>query len=203
MSLEALRKGLRKRSPGAEAREDRGSLVLEGRVSSWKEKVELGFYAAGAGYRGVVNDLVAEGCEWAEAERPSSPFAAEPGHRPLEGLSFDAVIIGGGVIGCAIARELTRWRIKVLLLEKEEDVAVHTSSRNDGMIHDGFAARPGSLKAQYNVLGNRLWEGLAADLGIEFRRPGSLLVFRNAAIAALYPVLASRAAKNGVDGWDY
>lgn len=203
MSLEALRKGLRKRSPGAEAREDRGSIVLEGRVPSWEKKVELGYYAAGACYKGVVNDLVAAGCEWAEAEAPSSPFAPPESERPLEGLSFDAVIIGGGVIGCAIARELCRFRLSVLLLEKEEDVAVHTSSRNDGMIHDGFAAHPGSLKAAYNVLGNRLWEGLAAELGLEFRRPGSLLVFRNTAMAALYPVLAARAAKNGVDGWDY
>ncbi len=203
MSLEALRKGLRKRSPGVEAREDRGSLVLEGRVATWEERVALGYYAATAGYKGVVNDIVASEAEWAQAELPSSPFVPPPGERPLEGLSYDVVIIGGGVIGCAIARELCRHQLRILLLEKEEDVAVHTSSRNDGMIHDGFAAHPGSLKAAYNVLGNRLWEGLAAELGIEFRRPGSLLVFRNTAMAALYPVLAARAAKNGVDGWDF
>ena len=220
MSLARLRAGLARRSKGAvEVRADRGSVVLEGRVGGWAEKMELGWYAAGFGFRGVVNDIEAAGCEWATGERALSASEAggvdaSAGHavhagrvdrtaRPLEGLSFDVAVIGGGVIGCAIARELAKWQISVVLLEKEEDVAVHTSSRNDGMIHDGFAAKPGSLKARYNVLGNRLWEPLAKDLGIDFSRPGSLIVFSNAAIAGAYPVLAARAAKNGVDGWEY
>jgi glycerol-3-phosphate dehydrogenase len=223
MSLARLRAGLARRTKGAvEARADRGSVVLEGRARDWNEKMELGWYAAEFGFRGVVNDIEVAGCEWAAGERPLSASEAGgldastdgPGRgpggdragrsaRPLEGLSFDVAVIGGGVIGCAIARELARWKISVVLLEKEEDVAVHTSSRNDGMIHDGFAAKPGSLKAKYNVLGNRLWEPLAKDLGIDFSRPGSLIVFSKAALAGAYPVLAARAAKNGVDGWEY
>lgn len=207
MSLEKLTKGLWKRAGHAvSAREDRGSVILEGGVASWMDKMELGWYAAGFGYHGVVNDIAVKGLEWAEAESPLAGGKAggqEAGDRPLDGLAFDVAIIGGGVIGTAIARELAKWRLSIVLLEKEEDVAVHTSSRNDGMIHDGFAAKPGSLKAKYNVLGNRLWEPLARDLGISFSRPGSLIVFRNRAIAAAYPALASRASKNGVDGWEY
>ncbi len=203
MSLEKLRKGLRKRAGDAvDAREDRGSIVLEGRADSWQEKMELGWYAAGAGFKGVVNDIAVKGLEWAGREAPA-PSDPTTGDRPLEGGCFDVAIVGGGVIGCAIARELATWRISTVLLEKEEDVAVHTSSRNDGMIHDGFAAKPGTLKAKYNVLGNRLWEPLARELGLDFERPGSLIVFRSAAVAALYPVLAARAKKNGVDGWEY
>jgi len=231
MSLARLRAGLARRTEGAvEARADRGSVILEGRARDWNEKMELGWYAAEFGFRGVVNDIEAAGCEWAAGEAPlSATEAGGLGHatagaggasaaaagagparspadrpgRPLEGRAFDVAVIGGGVIGCAIARELAKWKISVVLLEKEEDVAVHTSSRNDGMIHDGFAAKPGSLKAKYNVLGNRLWEPLAKDLGIGFSRPGSLIVFSNAALAGAYPVLAARAAKNGVDGWEY
>jgi Predicted dehydrogenase len=203
MNLAKLRSALVKRTGGAvDAREERGSVILEGRCGSWGEKIELGWYAAGFGFKGVVNDIEAPGLEWASRESPSSMGAAADGDRPLEGASFDVAVIGGGVIGCAIARELCRWDISILLLEKEEDVAVHTSSRNDGMIHDGFAAKPGSLKAKYNVLGNRMWESLARELGIDFQRPGSLIVFRSRALAAVYPALAARAAMNGVDGWE-
>lgn len=203
MSLEKLRAAIRARcGDEAAAREDRGSLVLEGRVATWAMRTELGFLAAREGFRGVVNDLVAADAEWAAREAPG-PEASAAGGGSLEGLAFDMVVIGGGVIGCAIARELSKWRVSVLLLEKEEDVAFHASSRNDGMIHDGFAAKPGSLKAKYNVLGNRLWEPLARELGIDFERPGALVLFANAASKALYPAFAARAAMNGVDGWEY
>ena len=202
MSLEHVRSGLRKRfGEGPAARVDRGSLLLEGKVPTWAERIAAGYYAAGFGYKGVVNDIVAEDSPWAATEKPVA--ADLGGDRGLEGASFDVVIIGGGVIGCAIARELAKWRLSTLLLEKEEDVAVHASSRNDGMIHDGFAAKTGSLKAKYNVEGNRLWEPLARELGIDFQRPGSLILFRNRATQALYPAFAARAAKNKVDGWEY
>ena len=183
------------------ARETGKSILLEGRVPSWQDKIDFGYLAAKAGYKGVVNDLEVAGAEWARAERLSAVEGA-PGDRPLEGQRFDVAIVGAGVIGCAIARELSKWNLKTLLVEKEGDVAVHTSSRNDGMIHDGFAAKPGTLKAKYNVLGNRMWEPLARELGIDFQRPGSLIVYSSMVIAALYPVFAARARANGVDGWE-
>jgi len=141
---------------GVSAREAGGSILLEGRVPSWQDKIDFGYFAAKSGYRGVVNDLEVAGAEWAGAERLAAAEGA-PSDRPLEGQCLDVAIVGAGVIGCAIARELAKWDIKTILIEKEGDVAVHTSSRNDGMIHDGFAAKPGSLTAKYNVLGNRLW----------------------------------------------
>lgn len=207
MNLERLRASLRKRAGNhVDAREDRGSIVLEGRVATWEDRLAAGYLAVEAGSRGVVNDLVADDAPWAATELPKSGAAAGSaggGGRPLEGLAFDVAIVGGGVVGCAIARELAKWKVSTILLEKEEDVAFHASSRNDGMIHDGFAARPGSLKARYNVRGNRLWGDVADELGIEFERPGSLILFRSPASAALYPAFAARAAKNRVDGWEY
>ena len=189
---------------GIEAREDRGSIVLEGRVATWGERLKAGYLATGRGYRGVVNDLVASDAEWASRESPSGPDGDAAGkEKSLEGASFDVAIVGGGITGCAIARELSKWRLSVVLIEKDEDVAVHTSGRNDGMIHDGFAAKPGSLKAKYNVRGNRLWEPLARELSIDFQRPGSMILFPSAAAAALYPAFASRARLNCVDGWEY
>ena len=203
MSLKKLRAGLSRRGgEGVFAREWRGSIVLEGQAETWERWAELGWFAAGFGYKGVVNDIKTTGLDGKtlgdERLEPSVPAF----DRPLEGLSFDVAIVGGGVVGAAIARELSKWSISVILLEKEHDVAVHSSSRNDGMIHDGFAAHPGTLKAKYNVRGNRAWEPLARDLGIAFARPGSLIVFRSPASKALYPVMAARAAENGVDGWE-
>lgn len=175
---------------------DRGSALLEGRVPTWEEKIRLGYRAVSLGTRGVVNDIEVDGVP------PESLAAPEVRDSRLEGKSYDVAVIGGGVIGCAIARELSKWDLRTVLLEKEYDLAVHTSSRNDGMIHDGFAAKPGTAKARYNVRGNRAWEGLASELGIEFRRPGSLVIFSSRTMAALYPLMAARAAENGVDGYE-
>ncbi|HUX36874.1 MAG TPA: NAD(P)/FAD-dependent oxidoreductase [Rectinemataceae bacterium] len=205
MTLERLRKELAVLGhPDIEAGDWRGSLRLEGSVESWESYVKIGRLAAKVESRGLVNDLEVRGPEGTDLAHESlldQPVHAEEG-RELEGLSFDVAIVGGGVIGSAIARELSKWAISTVLLEKEEDVATHASGRNDGMIHDGFAAHPGSLKASYNVRGNRLWEPLAAELGIGFARPGSIILFHARAAAALYPVLAARAKENAVDGWE-
>lgn len=172
------------------------SLHVEGALSTWAEKVEAGWAAAEFGYRGVVNDIRVAGLAEETLEMPPLNDTL------LDGTQVDVAIIGGGVIGTAIARELSKWALSIIVLEKEHDVGVHTSSRNDGMIHDGFAAKPGTLKATYNVRGNRLWEPLCRELDIEFKRPGSLVLFGSPATAALYPLMAERARRNGVDGWE-
>jgi len=182
---------------GIDVMDKLGSLVLEGEVESYQEKIAIGWAAAKTGFKAVVNDIRVPGV-------PEETFERLPATDGLlDGSYYDAVIIGGGVIGCAIARELSRWNLSIVLLEKEGDVAVHTSSRNDGMIHDGFAAKPGSKKAEYNVRGNRLWEPLCRELGIEFKRPGSLVLFHSALAVAAYPVMAERARRNRVDGWEF
>ncbi|MDX9898381.1 MAG: FAD-dependent oxidoreductase [Spirochaetia bacterium] len=173
------------------------SILLEGELPSYEAKVEAGWAAAACGYHGVINDICVPGI--AEESLKPPPVSDSL----LEGAVFDVIIIGGGVIGTAIARELSKWNLSVALLEKESDVAVHTSSRNDGMVHDGFAARPGSKKAEYNVRGNRLWEPLCKELAIDFKRPGSLVLFASALSVAAYPIMADRARRNGVDGWDF
>lgn len=200
--IEDAQKRLRKSyGPSVEARAEGRSIVLEGELSSWARKVEAGWAAARYGFKGVVNDIVVPGIS---EESLEASFAAPDGRaRALEGAFFDVAIIGGGVVGAATARELSRWNLSVVLIEKEYDLATHTSGRNDGMIHDGFAAKPGSKKAAYNVRGNRLWEPLCRELGIEFKRPGSLVLFRGRASATAYPLMAARAKGNGVDGWEY
>lgn len=89
---------------------------------------------------------------------------------------YDAIIIGAGVTGCAIARELSRYQLNILVLEKEEDVCCGTSKANSAIIHAGHDAKPGSLKARFNVRGNELMDQLSADLNFPFTRNGSLVL---------------------------
>ncbi|MCD8221753.1 MAG: NAD(P)/FAD-dependent oxidoreductase [Clostridiales bacterium] len=89
---------------------------------------------------------------------------------------YDVIVIGAGVVGSATARELSRYRLKIAVLEKEQDVACGNSSRNTGMLHAGFTYKPGSLKAECAVEGNQEFDQVAKELGVPFRRTGKLVV---------------------------
>jgi glycerol-3-phosphate dehydrogenase len=112
----------------------------------------------------------------------------------------DVVIIGAGVIGSMTARELSKYKLKICILEKDSDAAMGASRANSGIVHAGYDARPGSLKARLNVLGNELMESAARELDVPFKRIGSLVVsFRGEdrrGLEALY----ERGIKNGVRG---
>ncbi|MCX4286092.1 MAG: NAD(P)/FAD-dependent oxidoreductase [Clostridia bacterium] len=112
----------------------------------------------------------------------------------------DVIIIGGGVIGCGIARELARYQANVLLLERGTDVSVGTSKANSGIVHGGYDAKPGTLKAKYNVMGNAMFDELSRELDFPFRRNGSIvLCFDESQIGGLDELL-NRGITNGVKG---
>ena len=90
--------------------------------------------------------------------------------------TYDILIIGGGAVGCAIARELSRYQLNIAVLEKEADVAAGTSGRNSAVVHAGFNNRPGSLMAKLCVAGNRGFEALCRELDVPYRKTGKLLV---------------------------
>ncbi|MEG1932777.1 MAG: NAD(P)/FAD-dependent oxidoreductase, partial [Pygmaiobacter sp.] len=89
---------------------------------------------------------------------------------------LDVIIIGGGVIGCAIARELARWQLQILLLEKTDDVCNGQSKSNTAIIHGGYDAKPGTQKARFNVAGNRMFEATCAALDVPRKWNTSLVV---------------------------
>ena len=91
-------------------------------------------------------------------------------------MSYDVIVIGAGVVGSAVARELSRYQLNAAVLEKELDVACGNSSRNTGMLHAGFTYKPGSLKAECAVEGNQEFDQVAKELGVPFKRTGKLVV---------------------------
>jgi len=92
------------------------------------------------------------------------------------GNDYDVLIIGGGVVGSGIARELSHYKIRIALLEKEFDVSFGTSKSNSGIIHAGFHSLPGTLHARLSVEGNRAFDRLCEELEFPFERRGSLMV---------------------------
>lgn len=111
---------------------------------------------------------------------------------------YDAVIIGAGVSGCAIARELSRYDMRVCVVEREEDVCSGTSKANSAIVHAGYDAAPGSLKAKFNVEGNRRMEQLSEDLDFEFRRNGSLVLCFDREDMPALKKLYEKGVENGV-----
>ena len=113
---------------------------------------------------------------------------------------YDAVVIGGGILGCFTARNLRRWNISTLLLEQEEDVCTGITRANSAIVYAGYDNKPGSLKAEMTVRGNANMGQLAEELEVPFSRCGSLLVtYDESSIPKLERKLKN-GSKNGVPG---
>lgn len=111
---------------------------------------------------------------------------------------YDVTIIGAGVIGNFIARELSKYDLKVLLLDKENDVANGTTKANSAIVHAGYDAEPNSLKARFNVEGNRMMEQICKELDVPFKRIGSLVVAFNDEEMETVKGIHEKGLKNGV-----
>lgn len=115
-------------------------------------------------------------------------------------MQYDAVIIGAGVTGSAVARELSRYRGRFAVLEKNADVCEGTSKANSAIVHAGFDAMPGTLKAKMNVRGSEIMEELARELDISYQRNGALVVCLTPEELPHLEELYNRGLANGVQG---
>ncbi len=113
---------------------------------------------------------------------------------------YDVLIIGGGVTGAAIARELSRYDLKTALFEKGEDVCSGTSKANSGIAHAGFDAVPGSLKAKMNIRGSQMMEELSRKLDFPYKRNGSLVLCFDEKDRPRLEKLLQQGKENGVEG---
>ena len=117
---------------------------------------------------------------------------------------YDILIIGGGVIGCATAHELAKYKLKIAVLEKDTDVCEETSMANSAIVHSGYDPKPNTMKAKMNVRGNRMFDQVCQDLDVEFVRHGSLTLAFTPEEVAMLDELQKNAKLNGVptEIWD-
>ncbi len=125
-----------------------------------------------------------------------SLFFIRKGNRNM----YDVIIIGAGVSGCATARELSRYKVKACVLEKEEDVCCGTSKANSAIVHAGYDAEEGSLMAKLNVMGSKMMPQLAKDLDFPYLQNGSLVVCTDEESLPGLTKLYERGVHNGVEG---
>lgn len=112
---------------------------------------------------------------------------------------YDVIVIGAGVIGASVARELSRYKAKVLVIDKENDVGNVTSMANSAIVHSGYDPKPGTNKAKYNVEGNSMYDLLTKELDVEFKRIGSLTCATNDEEMETIKGFVDRAKENGVE----
>lgn len=111
---------------------------------------------------------------------------------------YDVLIIGAGVTGSAVARELSRYNLKIAVLERASDICEGTSKANSGIVHAGHDAKPGSLKAKLNVAGSQMMEALSKELDFSYRKNGSLVLCFDEAQKGALEKLYQQGIENGV-----
>lgn len=147
-------------------------IYLTGELDTWKDIYEAGAFMAEPFSRiHVVNDIVLKGAEPLEMRKPKVKDST------LEGKHVDVLVIGAGISGCAIARELSKWKLNILVCDKEADFALHATGRNDGEVHVGVDLSKGSLKQKYVLKGNRLYDQICHELDVPFERVGQYACF--------------------------
>ena len=167
-------------------------ITLTGSLNTWQDVVAAGRLCADKKSRWhLVNDIV---CPQAD----TSQRLPQCHDNALEGQTPQVLIIGGGVIGCAIARELSRFDIDTLLVEKEHDVALHASARNDGMVHPGIDLHPWQTKQKYNLRGNAMYAQICSELQVPYRQTGQYIGFDKAWMRPLLRIAPLYWRKMGV-----
>lgn len=173
MNITTLNKKLNKAFGGRVSAELKdGSIFVTGKLDKWDDVVAACQMAATKySTTHVVNDIVFTGAQIPPMRLPKKTDNA------LDGKKVDVLVIGGGISGASIARELAKWDISILLVEKEADLALAASGRNDGEVHPGVDLGKGSLKHKYIRQGNRMYEDVCKELNVPFKRVGQLVGF--------------------------
>lgn len=113
---------------------------------------------------------------------------------------YDIAIIGGGIVGCCVARQLARFDVSIAVIEAANDIACGSSKANGGLVHGGYDPAPGSMKAKVNARGCELYSQWAQELGFAFERPGSMVLAFNDEDRRTLERLRAQGKENGVRG---
>lgn len=170
-----------------------GCIFVEGELDRWEDVVSACNMAA-TRYSTVhvVNDIEFTGAEIPPMRLPSARDNSLEGSRP------DVLIIGGGISGASIARELSKNKLDILLIEKESDLAMQASGRNDGEVHPGVDLSKGSLKHHYVLRGNEMYPEVCRQLDVPFTRCGQYVGFTQSVIKPIIFLYAMK--RRFIDG---
>lgn len=178
--------------------DEQGVFYLEGMTDTWQQVVDIGHIAGQLpGLKGVVNDIKSRDYLPLKKDRTDEINAAR-----AKGIieTTDVLIVGGGIIGCAVARQLSKNKLKIILVDKCSDICEGTTKANNGMIHPGHEPKNGSLKAYCNVRGNALYTQWAEELNFKLTRPGQFVVARDPSELGRLKKLYENALTNQVPG---
>lgn len=173
MNVKKLNRKLRKNfGEAVNASFEDNCIILRGTMDKWENIISAcQMSATKSSTCHVVNDIVFTGAQVEPMRVPSLSDDA------LDGVNCDVLIIGGGISGCSIARELSRYKLDILLVDKEADFALGASGRNDGEVHPGVDLGRGSLKHKYIRRANAMYDKLCEDLDVPFKRVGQYACF--------------------------
>lgn len=189
MNIAKIAKRVHKIDSSIIVSEHRGCVRLEGELDNWADIYKCGKMAVDKSSLGVINNIKLKGF----CEKIKTPLIQD---LSLDNSRPDVLVIGGGIVGCAVARELKKLDLDVLLVEKNSDVATQASSRNDGCIHPGIDLHKGQQKLKYVLRGNELYDTLKDELNIKFERWAQMFMFsthlENVIIPPLYLLKAKQ-----------
>ncbi|MDD4839610.1 MAG: FAD-dependent oxidoreductase [Clostridia bacterium] len=194
MSFTKVKKKIERLYPSIAVSFERSCIVLRGELDEWEDIYTAGTLAVDSDSLGVINDIKLKGF----SEDIKLPLERDSS---LEGGKPDVLIVGGGIVGSAVARELSKLKLNIWLVEKSGDVAVHTSSRNDGCVHVGIDLHKGMQKLNYCLAGNKMYDELCRDLNVKFERTAQIIIYsKNWERFLLGPMMKIQAKMLGVWG---
>ncbi len=190
MSLSKIQKKIAALDPSITVTEERGCIVLRGEVEDWATVVKAGSLAVDKKhYYGVVNDIRLKGFQ----ETVQVPKIRD--HK-LDGDKPDILIIGAGITGCSIARELSRWNLDILVVDRYSDVAEGATKANGGVVHAGVNFGKHSQKHYYNARGNAMYQQLSEELHFPLEQKGQVMLDVDKWERLIVKYLAWNAKKN-------
>lgn len=192
MNLKSLQKKLHTIDPAISASFKDGCILLTGEVDDYQKVVKAGKIAVNVKSNGVLNDIMVKGV---------SPQMRLPeiNDDALEGKKVDVLVIGGGISGASILRELSKYNISALLAEKDSDLAAGQSSRNGGVVHVGLNYKKDSLRLKYCVKGNKMFKEMCSDLKVPFYKTGQVTYARRKIEMFALKIAAKGGKKKGID----
>lgn len=192
--IDIVRRIISEYSPSISFKEEDDLIYLSGSLDKYQDVVSLGLKIAKTHlYEHVINNVEAKDVRLPQIRTPAI------NDNSLDNTKVDVLIIGAGVIGLSILRELTKYDLKLLCIDKEDDVGLHASTRNDGNIHVGIDLSTKSKKFYYLNKARALNEKLFTDLDVKYVKTGQTIAFSKISQAVLaVPYLRKKGQKNGV-----